>query len=439
MPVAAARLHASGLAAGGHDTRLPRPLRGGRRHALPRGRTVAGLKMQLPSRLGVGAGQVGARVVDAPRGTQDAVPRMLHIQSPVEGGRLMSRPLASLILVGVTMLGSACATKDFVEQQMSATQARLTQQVTAMETKLIERIDLQEARLRETADRVGAGRQAIDAARQQLKGLDTRVDEMSALTASVKTRAEDAQDANARLSQRLAGRNSYRVVETRSLYFERDQAEIRSQDMAELEEVATVLKADVNAVLELQGFADPRGSDRYNYQLARERVDAVTRYLVQRHAIELRQLGTASMGKVAIDAGEKPSPEALAKARRVDMRLLTPWSTWEDAEQSQIGQAAPAPAAPVALPAPRAPRQPTPAATVHPAPDLVSTQLIQVSWAEAGPAGAPSPMSTEPDQPATPKKVSLGSDLGDELKNAAPRGALLEFLKTLSPADLGGK
>ena len=352
----------------------------------------------------------------------------------------MTRPLAPVILVGVTMLGSACVTKDFVEQQMRATEAKLTQQATAMETRLTERVDLQETRLRETADRVGAGRQAIDAARQQLKGLDTRVDEMSVLAAGVKTRAEDAHDANARLSQRLAGRNSYRLVETRSLYFERDQADIRVQDITELEEVAAVLKADVNAVLELQGFADPRGSARYNYQLARERVDAVTRYLVQRHGIELRQLGTASMGKVALNGGEKPSPETLAKARRVDIRLLTPWSSWEDAGQSQMTQAAPAQAATVAPPAPREePTQPTPTATVIPPPDLVATQLIQISWVEAAPAGAASPMSTEPDQPATPRTVPPGSGPGNELRNGAPGRALLEFLKTLSPADLGGK
>ena len=351
----------------------------------------------------------------------------------------MTRPLASLILVGVTMLGSACATKDFVEKQMSAMEAKLTQQATAMETKLAERVDLQETKLRETADRVAAGRQAIDAAHQQLKGLDTRVDQVSVLTTGVKTRAEDAHDANARLSQRLAGRNSYRLVETRSLHFERDQAQIRSQDITELEEVAKVLKGDANAVLELQGFADPRGSDRYNYQLARERVDAVTRYLVQRHGIELRQLGSASMGKAALEAGEKPSAEALAKARRVDIRLLTPWSSWEDAGQSQMTQAAPAPAATVAPPAPREPKQPAPTATVVPPPGLGSTQLIQISWVEAGPAEAASPTSTEVDQPATPRKVPPGPGPGDELRNGTPGRALLEFLKTLSPADLGGK
>jgi outer membrane protein OmpA-like peptidoglycan-associated protein len=351
----------------------------------------------------------------------------------------MTRQLASLILGGFTILGSACATKDFVEKQMSATEAKLTQQATATETKLTERVDLQETKLRETADRVGAGRQAIDAASQQLKGLDTRVGEMGVLATGAKTRAEAAHDANARLSERLARRNSYRLLETRFLYFERDRAEIRNQDITELEEVAKVLKADVNAVLELQGFADPRGSDRYNYELARERADAVTRYLVQRHGIELRQVRAVSMGKVALVAGEKPSTEALAKARRVDIRLLTPWSSWEDAGQIQTGQAAPAEAATVTLPAPRESEQPTPAATVVPPLQPGPTQGMQVSRADAGSAGAASPMNAEPDQPATRKKVPPRSGPGDELKNGAPGRALLEFLKNLSPADLGGK
>src|SRR5438093_8351822 len=77
------------------------------------------------------------------------------------------------------------------------------------------------------------------------------------------------------------------------------------------------------------------------------------RYRVQRHGIELRQLGAIPMGKVAMGAGEKPSPEALARARRVDIRLLAPWSSWEDA-QSQIDRTAPEQTVTV-IPAPRGP------------------------------------------------------------------------------------
>jgi outer membrane protein OmpA-like peptidoglycan-associated protein len=260
----------------------------------------------------------------------------------------MTRRMASFILCGgMAVLGVACATKDFVQdrvsaseikfaEQMTATQQSLTHQVTATQAQLTKRADLQETELRETAARAGENRRAVDAADQRLTGLDTRVGEVGALAQGAQTRADSAavsaQDAEARLTQRLAGRNKYRLLDTKSVYFDSGQIELRSQDMNELDEVAKTLATDPNAILELQGFADAQGSDRYNRELARERVEAVMRYLVQRHDIELRQLQGIPMGKVTLAAGEKPSPEVLARARRVDVRLLAPWSSWEDSQ-----------------------------------------------------------------------------------------------------------
>jgi hypothetical protein len=63
--------------------------------------------------------------------------------------RFMTRRVASLILCGgVAVLGSACATKSFVQKQVSATESKLTQQMTATETNLTERAALQETKLR---------------------------------------------------------------------------------------------------------------------------------------------------------------------------------------------------------------------------------------------------------------------------------------------------
>jgi len=68
------------------------------------------------------------------------------------------------------------------------------------------------------------------------------------------------------------------------------------------------------------------------WELAREREEAVIRYLVNQHGIELRQFRAVAMGKVALGAGEKRTPEAFAEAWRVDIWLLAPWSSWEDIE-----------------------------------------------------------------------------------------------------------
>jgi outer membrane protein OmpA-like peptidoglycan-associated protein len=281
------------------------------------------------------------------------------------------RLVCSILCGGVAMLGAACATKSFVRQEVGETERKLAEQMTTTET-------LQETKLRETADRVGETRQAIDQADQRLNGLDLRVGETGARARSAEAQARDVE---ARLSQRLASRNRYRLVETKSVHFDPDQTEVRSQDADQIASVAKALTTDPNAVLELQGFTDARGGDRYNRELARERVEAVMRYLVQHHGIELRQVRAIAMGKEALATGEKPGPDAFAKARRVDLRLLTPWSSWED-NLSSIQSSSPEPES----------------STVT---------------------------SMQPPQPAP-------IDVPD-------RGGLPEFLKTITPNDLGGK
>jgi hypothetical protein len=125
--------------------------------------------------------------------------------------------------------------------------------------------------------------------------------------------------------------------------------------------MAQKLKDDVNAVLELRGFADPLGSQQYNNQLTRDRVDAVIRYLAHGHGIDLRQLRAAAMGKAPLGAGVKPGPDLYASARRVEMRRLTPWSSLEDRQSGADTQDDDAVAASPATAVPAGVRPATPA------------------------------------------------------------------------------
>jgi len=232
----------------------------------------------------------------------------------------MKRAIAVLIVCGTAaLLLQACATKKFVREQVGSTETRLGQ-----------RVDTQEGQLRQTSDRAAATAQGLEAAGQRLQGLDSRLGEVAGTAdgakrdvASVATAQKDAEES---WRQRFAGRNKYAPLEEKTIYFDFGKAEVKDEGITELGEVARALKADPNAVLELQGFADPRGSDRYNYQLTRERVDAVTRLLVQQHGIDLRRIYAVGMGKLAPTPGEKPSRDSLAKSRRVEIRVLAPQS-----------------------------------------------------------------------------------------------------------------
>ena len=240
---------------------------------------------------------------------------------------MKNRQLAALVLCGsVGVLVSACATKGFVREHVGLTETRVTSRVDSTDTKL-----------RETSDRTTSNTQALEAAGQRLQTLDGKVGEVGTLASDAKNLAGDAKkdaaqvaaaqkEAETAFNQRFANRNKYAMVETKSVFFDFNKSELRDEGINELEDVAKALKSDPNAVLELQGFADARGTDRYNYVLTRDRVDAVVRYLVQRHNIDLRRIAAVGMGKIALAAGEKGDKDTYAKSRRVEIRLLAPQS-----------------------------------------------------------------------------------------------------------------
>jgi outer membrane protein OmpA-like peptidoglycan-associated protein len=221
--------------------------------------------------------------------------------------------------LGVAVLLSACATKGFVREQVGSS-----------ESKLAQRVDGTDAKLRETSDRTASNTQAIESTGQRLTGLDAKVGEVGTLAADAKKDAaavaQAQKDSESVFNQRFANRNKYGQVQTKSIYFDFNKADLKDEGINELRDVANALKADPNAVLELQGFADARGTDKYNYQLTRDRVDAVVRYLVIREGVDLRRIAAVGMGKATLGAGEKPDKDTYAKSRRVEMRLLAPQS-----------------------------------------------------------------------------------------------------------------
>ena len=228
--------------------------------------------------------------------------------------------------LSVAVLLSACATKGFVREQVGST-----------ESKLAQRVDTTDAKLRETSDRTASNTQALESTGQRLTGLDSKVGEVGTLAADAKTVATDAKkdaaavaqaqkDSESVFNQRFANRNKYAQVQSKSIYFDFNKADLKDDGINELRDLANALKSDPNAVLELQGFADARGTDKYNYQLTRDRVDAVVRYLVMREGIDLRRIAAVGMGKATLADGEKPGKETYAKSRRVEMRLLSPQS-----------------------------------------------------------------------------------------------------------------
>lgn len=86
-------------------------------------------------------------------------------------------------------------------------------------------------------------------------------------------------------------------VELSGIYFDFNQATIKPQSAATLQEIATALKAVPQRRISIEGHTDDIGSDSYNDDLSARRAAAVKDALVRDFAIEAARLATIGYGE----------------------------------------------------------------------------------------------------------------------------------------------
>ncbi len=91
------------------------------------------------------------------------------------------------------------------------------------------------------------------------------------------------------------------------VYFDTDQAELKPQSKAALDEMGKLLKANAQLKVYIVGHTDNQGTLAANLDLSQRRADAVIKALVGGYQIDARRLvakGVASLAPVASNAGE---------------------------------------------------------------------------------------------------------------------------------------
>jgi outer membrane protein OmpA-like peptidoglycan-associated protein len=270
---------------------------------------------------------------------------------------MATRTVTHLVVIGgLAVAVSGCATKEWVSAQIAPERDRIAQ--------VDQKVDAQGVRLTETAAHMASAQRALEETRGQLQSLDDRVGQVNGTATEAATQAREAstlardarrtaddaltaaREVDSRLDQRWKNRSQYSVLESTSVYFDFDRADLKDDGITALVDVAKALRTDPNAIVELIGYTDPRGDDRYNVRLSRERVDAVVRHLVQKHGVDVRRIHAVGLGKAAgrqsgnghaangkavngkatngQAANGKALREEMAKSRRVEVRLLAP-------------------------------------------------------------------------------------------------------------------
>ena len=156
-------------------------------------------------------------------------------------------------------------------------------------------------------------RTALEAERRERLVADSQyAAELGAVSRDVTTLRSDLQSLRSEFGAKIvAMENGVRV--TFPVNFAFDDATVRSGDQAAVEKFADVAqKHFAGAVITVEGFADPAGTQAYNLALSRRRADAVRSMLVDR-GLGAAQVRTVGYGKTRLvvpgASGDEPGAE----------------------------------------------------------------------------------------------------------------------------------
>lgn len=102
--------------------------------------------------------------------------------------------------------------------------------------------------------------------------------------------------------------------------FDFDSATLRREEGTKLAELVSLLKRNPDLRVELEGYADPRGTDAYNIALSQRRVDAVRMALIEAGVPEAAIM-TGAYGEMTLKCAEK-TEACWQRDRRVEIMLV---------------------------------------------------------------------------------------------------------------------
>jgi len=232
-------------------------------------------------------------------------------------------------MLGLSLLGTGCATKKYVAQTVAPIDARVTGTETkntdqdkqiAEHGKNIEELDRSTSRTREQlkdtdAKAVAAGEAAAKA--------DQKADGAWKAADGAKSLAQQGLDANAQLARTVDAMNKFQVLKTETVLFAVNQAILNKDAKGQLEELAKSTEGLDRYVIEVQGFTDKTGSSAINDRLSQQRAQEVARVLAAEYKIPVRSITMLGEGYAQPVADDK-TREGRKQNRRVEIRLYVP-------------------------------------------------------------------------------------------------------------------
>ena len=208
----------------------------------------------------------------------------------------------------VLLLASGCATRDWVRETLGKKEAEIDKRMTAE----AERVTGLDGRVTETGTLARGARERAD-------GAWTRAEDASTRAVGAQGRADTAfaraDEVDGRLTRLWSTRTKRDLVEAVQVHFGFNRWDLNDTAQTALVALVRELRENPRLSVDLEGYADPRGTYEYNVALSQRRVEAVRRHLVEQ-GIELPRIHSVGLGPIA-DKGVSDE-----KKRRVTVRLM---------------------------------------------------------------------------------------------------------------------
>jgi outer membrane protein OmpA-like peptidoglycan-associated protein len=209
----------------------------------------------------------------------------------------MKRQVAVAAVLALAAFGYGCATKKYVQGEVTGSEAR-------------------------TSDRIGGVETQVEAAQGKLREHDTKLADHDQRIGSTSKTAQEALDRAIAAGKLAEGKLLFETVLTDDkVRFGFDRVELGDEAKAPLDALAGQLKSENREVyIEIQGHTDSVGSEDYNLKLGEQRAEAVRRYLNQQ-GIPLHRMSVISYGE-ASPLTDNKNREGRSQNRRVVLVVL---------------------------------------------------------------------------------------------------------------------
>jgi OmpA-OmpF porin, OOP family len=228
-----------------------------------------------------------------------------------------------LFLVAAIVL-SGCATRKYVRNEIAKIEPQIAE-IRDSQAQQAERIDAVDRRAQEGLSAANRSMMAAETATERATTAARRAALADRRADSAQQNAEQAlkriDAVENRIEDRIASVDKYSVADQQTVTFKFDSDELSKEAMSKLDDIAGwVSGAQTGYLIELQGFTDGIGTEKYNFGLSERRSDSVLRYLVSKN-VPLYRISIVGLGEIN-PVADNGTAKGREQNRRVEIRVL---------------------------------------------------------------------------------------------------------------------